>query len=102
MLDPFFPVALFCGPLALLILLRVEARRTTPSFWPRYGSSFLALVAVWGLTFWVSMIGVGLFGERMTEDGFQQLSFLAILISMSLVAASYSVVARQRMASASR
>ena len=96
MFDPLFPVALFCGPLALAVFLRIEMKRTTRSMWPLFASVMLALAAVWGLPYWGVIIAVGLFGEGMKEGGLNQVIVLAISASIVIVVGGYWLVARHR------
>ena len=102
MFDPLFPIAMFCGPLALAVLLRIEANHSTRSIWPRLSSALLALAAMWGLTYWGLMIGVLLFGEGMKESELDQLIALAIAASVALVAGCYWLVVRHRAQELSR
>lgn len=96
MFDPLFPVALFSGPLALAVLLRIEVRRETRSIWPRIASVVLALGAMWGLTYWGVIIAVGLFGEGMQDGGLREVTVLAISASVVIVVGGYALVARHR------
>lgn len=96
MFDPFFPVPLICGPLALAIFLRHEATRNTRSIWPRPKSALLVLAAMWGLTYWGLMLSVVLFGEGFKENGLNRLIALAISASVALVIGSYCLVVRRR------
>ena len=96
MFDPLFPLALFCGPLALAVLLRIEAKRTTTSIWPLFASVALALAAVVGLSCWGLLIGVGLFGEGMKADGLDLVTVLAVAASVAIVVGGYWFVSRPR------
>jgi len=96
MFDPLFPIALLGGPLALTILLRLETNRSTRSIWPRLTSVLLALVAMWGLTYWFLMLSVLLFGEGMKAGGLDRLIVLAISASVALVIGGYWMVVRHR------
>lgn len=96
MFDPFFPITLFCGPLALAFLLWVEAKRDTGGIWPRPNSLLLAIPAAWGLFSWSLMISVILFGEGMNVIGFQQASALAASAAFIIIATSYCFVAYLR------
>lgn len=94
--DPLFPVALFCGPLALAFLVYFQAKCTTRTFWPAFARVGLALVAVWGLTYWGLMIAIGLFGEGMNESGLYQVTLFAMVAAMALVAGTCGLVAKHR------
>jgi len=96
MFDPFFPVALICGPLALALLLSVEAKRTTQRIWPLSVSLLLAIPAAWGLSYWLLMIAVILFGEEMNGAGFQRATIFGITASIIIVVASYCLVTYRR------
>jgi hypothetical protein len=96
MFDPLFPVALFFGPLALAILLRIEGNRITRSILPRFSSVFLAFAAVWGLTYWVAMIAMGMFGEHMREGDFYLVMIVAISASFVIVVVPDYLAARHR------
>ena len=96
MFDPFFPVALICGPLAWAILLWVEAKRATPRIWPSSMSILLAVPAAWGLSYWIILTAVILFGEGMNQAGFERAIFFAIMAAIVIVVASYCLVAYRR------
>lgn len=102
MFDTFFPVALFCGPLALVILLRLEARRTTASFWPQIATIALALPAVWGISYWVLMFAIILFGEGMNQQSFFGTTIISVTTAVLIVIAGYCrLVVRRRLRSSS-
>ena len=96
MLDPLFPVALFCGPLAFAVLLRVEANRNTKSLWPQFTSIILALPAAWGMTYWVLLVAIILLGEGMAEAGFLQTTILSVTVAVLTLIASYCGAALRR------
>lgn len=96
MFDPFFPLALVFGPLALAFLLWGEAKRDTRRIWPRSISLLLAIPAALGLFSWSLMIAVIMFGEGMNPVGFQQASVFAASVAVFIIAASYGFVAYLR------
>ena len=97
MFEPLFPVVLLCGPLALAVFLRIEANRNTCSIWPQPTNVLLALAGMWGLTDWVLMLGVVLFGEGMREGSFDLLIAVSIFASVAFVTGGYWFVSRHRM-----
>lgn len=96
MLDPFFPIALFCGPLAFAFLISTEAKRTDSTFWPRAATIMLALPAAWGLSYWVLTIAVTVFGERMNAASFSQVEKFATATAIAIVGLGYLLVVRAR------
>lgn len=96
MFDPFFALALVCGPFALAALLAIEAQRTTRKSWLLGASLVLAIPAVWGLSYWVLLVSVVLFGEGMTEAGFRQAMLFSVGVAILIVVASYCWVVHRR------
>ena len=96
MFDPLFPLALICGPLAFIFILNGEARRADRSIWPKILSFVLVLPAVWGLSYWVFIIAVTLFGEGMSQAAFNRWNTFSPMAPAIFLAAIYCWMARRR------
>jgi hypothetical protein len=96
MFDPLFPVALFGGPLAFAILLRIEDSRSTPSLWPKVLSMIMMIFAIWGILYWLKLIAIALFGSGMNIVQFIWMSRMATAAATLFVVGSYLRIALRR------
>ena len=98
MFDPLFPLGLFLGPLALILLHYFEMNRPSERRLPSWKSIVLALVSVWGLSYGILIAMFLLFvgGGPLSEDNFVRLVWTARVASVLLVGFVFYRSAKQR------
>lgn len=89
-------MALLIGPLAFASILKFESQRSTSSQWPHVASVVFALPAVWGVSCWIMLFAVFLFGNGMTRTAFMLLQMLALAIAAAALTAGYVRIVRRR------
>lgn len=98
MFDPFFPLGVFLGPLALSLVYHFETSRPDNQRLPSWKSIVCALVAVWGLpngvllALFLLIAGSG----PLSEEIFMPLVWVARVASVLLIAFVYFWTSRRR------
>ena len=97
-MDVTYGLWFYGGPIALVVLICLEANRRTHSFLPHITSAILMLLATVGISqWWLLFVSVGFSAPGMTANQFERESLLALLAALAIVVGAYLLVAAVRL-----